>query len=516
MPRWMAFFLFTLMSLLSVRADMHSYQEGANLGKQNVESAKPQENLFSKNGVNEKPVETASEKAERAGLGPKVIESSNKASFRWHNNDPSLDLANEVIEDPNLGISGSFENVDHGRSDLKTCIEPLEPYSVSCRETLVIDDFKYTPAKYSNYWCTSGNHRPDNPNCKSKKYYSPARKYQNEKVEIVKSTWKSDCEPLKTLGNEGYCKVISRRCIDDKPQLMEVAPGVVHEVTQTCWTYETTYSCAGISQHDTCKDLRERGCVQKSSKAHRQVGKYVVEYEQTMECNPHRAKLKSSKDDALKPFCLDGACTKVEWAPNEDMAEALSKIAMLSEVSKNMDSQNMQIFQGGKEACREAVAGFRSCCGSGKGWGKSFGHGCNEHEKKLAIWRDENKCHEVGTYCSQREKITGICLEKKTSFCCFPTKMAALVQKAGHEQLGKGWGDAEHPNCAGLSLDDITKIDFNKIDLTPLLHEQYAKTMKEPDLKNVGNQMKQSIENRLPQKSLSTPKNTFKEGRNDF
>jgi hypothetical protein len=127
--------------------------------------------------------------------------------------------------------------------------------------------------------------------------------------------------------------------------------------------------------------------------------------------------------------------------------------------------------------CSKATMSFQDCCGSG-GWGRSVGLGqnCSESEKNLKKERSANKCVRVGTYCSDKQAVTNICLTKKTSFCCFGSKLSKLLQEQGRAQLGIGWGDAEHPDCRPMTIDEIKRIDFSRIDFSVLYEEIRAKT----------------------------------------
>ena len=55
---------------------------------------------------------------------------------------------------------------------------------------------------------------------------------------------------------------------------------------------------------------------------------------------------------------------------------------------------------------------------------------------------------------------------KKTSFCCFGSKLAKIVHEQGRAQISIGWGDAEHPDCRPLTVKELQKIEilFNKVE----------------------------------------------------
>ena len=122
---------------------------------------------------------------------------------------------------------------------------------------------------------------------------------------------------------------------------------------------------------------------------------------------------------------------------------------------------------------------FKDCCKL-SGWGKNLGLvGCNAEEKQLAENRQKGLCVEVGTYCAERIPITGICLRKKTNFCCFQSKLTKALQQQGRGQLGMDFGTPECPDCRGLTVDELSRIDFSKLDLTEAFSDLQPK-LKDP------------------------------------
>lgn len=89
---------------------------------------------------------------------------------------------------------------------------------------------------------------------------------------------------------------------------------------------------------------------------------------------------------------------------------------------------------------------------------------CNEEEMNLAKLQSKNLCHYVGQYCSSKIMVLGQqvgCNETTDSYCCYNGLLAKAIQEGAHEQLGLSWGSAENPNCSGLSIDQITNLDFS-------------------------------------------------------
>lgn len=171
----------------------------------------------------------------------------------------------------------------------------------------------------------------------------------------------------------------------------------------------------------------------------------------------------------------------------------LLNIQEASQISlQNNSDGNFKIFSGTPYTCSRNCVNFKDCCGGMNGWGvKLHLAGCKPEEKQLADMRQKNLCHQVGTtYCAK--KVMGKCLKKKTSFCCFGTKFAKLLQEQGRPQLGLDWGTKECPNCRALTIEELTKMDLSKMDFRELF-DDVMKKYKQPDLNNLREVTKKQI-----------------------
>ncbi len=105
---------------------------------------------------------------------------------------------------------------------------------------------------------------------------------------------------------------------------------------------------------------------------------------------------------------------------------------------------------------------------------------CEQAEQVLALKRDNRLCHGVGSYCSVKVPILGICIETTQSYCCFNSRLARILNEQGRAQLGRGWGGAQSPDCRGFTLAQLQSLDFARMDLS----EFYAEIA--PNLPDVG------------------------------
>ena len=55
--------------------------------------------------------------------------------------------------------------------------------------------------------------------------------------------------------------------------------------------------------------------------------------------------------------------------------------------------------------------------------------------------------------------------------------MARLIQQSGRPQVGRGWGSPETPDCNGLSAEELSRMDFTKIDFSELFEEIRSQTV---------------------------------------
>lgn len=251
-----------------------------------------------------------------------------------------------------------------------------------------------------------------------------------------------------------------------------------------------TYSCSHPSKDD-CGSLRARGCVQVNSACKQSIGNTCIVYTQTYQCKGKKTTHETIAGGAT-PFCLDGACRDQGFDANDEMMQSLAQLSIFKELQGQL--WNGTLFKGSDNRCSKCTLSFKDCCGSGKGWGVDLGlSGCSADEKALRLKRQKGLCHFVGTYCSKREKITKICLQKKSSYCCFGSKLLKAFHTQGRPQIGMGWGNAEEPLCRGFTIDEIQRIDFSKLDLREAF-EDLMQNFKPGKIDNISQKINERLE----------------------
>ncbi|MBX9621606.1 MAG: conjugal transfer protein TraN [Alphaproteobacteria bacterium] len=287
--------------------------------------------------------------------------------------------------------------------------------------------------------------------------YQPIIKitYEEESYEILPEKWVSNCENLEERVDQGLCHYDTKECTQGpQTRIIEGIP-----ITKECWEEKLTYAC-DFPTKDNCSPLRARGCVQINSVCKQSVGNTCVAYTQTYQCkgaNKNSYQIRGGNT----PFCLDGSCRDQSFEANNEMMASIAQLSLL----KDMQGKINSIFEGKRHKCSKRILKFKDCCGSGKGWGKSLGlGGCSANEKLLQVKRQSRLCHYVGTYCAK--KRLGVCIKKKSSFCCFGSKLLKAFHEQGRRQINLGWGSPKEPLCRGFTISEIQRIDFSKLDLS--------------------------------------------------
>lgn len=163
-------------------------------------------------------------------------------------------------------------------------------------------------------------------------------------------------------------------------------------------------------------------------------------------------------------FCMDGNCTDKSYTQSGSFNDAMS--ALNAEADAESYQNPDSIFNGKSESCHKSVAGYNDCC-KDSGWGQdiNLAH-CSEEEKKLGEMKEKGLTVYVGEYCSHKT-VFGVCTEHKKSYCAFQSTLARIVQTDGRQkQLGIGFGSSKHPNCRGLTAEELQQVDFAYVDFS--------------------------------------------------
>lgn len=308
------------------------------------------------------------------------------------------------------------------------------------------------------------------------------------------------------------CVDVLGKCLDNEK--VKIVEGVA--VERDCWKYEYIKKCNNVPSKDNCAfvqqdDFRFIGdtCIAKTKIGNKifclNVRKIFAKTIYQKNQIDH-SKIIMDPDDQgavkhlmCKAFCLDGNCDAVHKAKhqnNDEIAEAIAQLEMLSGIKKGMvDANNMKfdIFGGSPLHCHDKTAAHSNCCKE-SGLLKSMGLvRCSEQAKKLASEVRKKRCKFLGKYCAKRDKITKICWRETYTYCCYPTILAKTIRLAAESQLSKGLGSAKHPQCGGLDIKDIEALDFGLIDFQEFFNFEVQPMMRGYDSQDNENLVKRTF-----------------------
>ncbi|EDR6890904.1 type-F conjugative transfer system mating-pair stabilization protein TraN [Salmonella enterica subsp. enterica] len=270
-------------------------------------------------------------------------------------------------------------------------------------------------------------------------------------------------------------------------------------LTEACWAYRDKYvtqsadngTCQAYVDNPACT-LAARQCAFYSGE-----GTCLHEYA-TYSCESKTAgKVMICGGDV---FCLDGECDKAQSGKSNDFGEAVSQLAALAAAGKDVAALNgidVRAFTGQAKFCKKTAAGYSNCC-KDSGWGQDIGLAkCSSDEKALAKAKTNKLTVSVGEFCSK--KVLGVCLEKKRSYCQFDSKLAQIVQQQGRNgQLHISFGSSKHPDCRGITVDELQQIKFDQLDFTNF-YEDLMNNQKIPDSGALTEKVKEQIADQLKQ-----------------
>lgn len=306
------------------------------------------------------------------------------------------------------------------------------------------------------------------------KSYRIQYSYQDEKEEKVPEVFtENGCEATEDLAQQGYYRLHSSRCLDNNnPRLYEDIP-----VSQPCWREHRVYHATKTGKGD-CEPLRQRGYEQISSEFNAGIGL------QTYRCTKTTPTALSAPGP--RPFCLTGDCEDMSDGDDMDFDQAMSQMAVLDELGKQVGQPH--IFSGKSHSCKDTK--FKHCCFKNSGIAIRVGISqCSSGERDLAAKRGKGTCVYIGSKPIKQALVT---IGKRKIFCCFPSKLLRVFQEQGRSQLGLRWGSAKHPQCRGLSLDEIQRIDFEQMDFSEAFDEIQVR-LSHINILKAQNQLKQRL-----------------------
>ena len=157
-------------------------------------------------------------------------------------------------------------------------------------------------------------------------------------------------------------------------------------------------------------------------------------------------------------WCVGSTCDSVSSESNTGFVGVSTRLNMVLEMGgEEFDRNNLRFFAGRRRACTIKYAGLANCC---KNSGLLVGlANCSRSEIELARERHAGNMHYLGRRCSRR--VFGVCIRRERVWCVFGSKLGRILHEQARPQLGLGWS-----SCAGFTVDEIQRIDFEVVDLS--------------------------------------------------
>lgn len=356
----------------------------------------------------------------------------------------------------------------------------------------------------------------------------------------VETNYQCSCQQqeISSCNVSNTCKVVSETCTDSAPRNIN---GVI---VNGCWKSQKTYSCEqGGTTLSDCQQFVNKGCEQIGSvcTAKDSNGK-CLSYSQTYRCEKTPARTEN-QTICVQANCIDGKCYQESNEPDTDFGQAVAMMEVAREagVYGEVDAtKTMKVFNGEGGTCTvKLLAGHNimSCCkeikvnvdkasnnSTNSKQSQAMGNNpdqpaqqtegstyqyddlynddsktmtslqgdltlgwleCTEEERGLAVKRGGSLCSHAKTWCSKSLPLIG-CTEESRSYCCFKSILAKIINREGRKQLGLSL-----ETCEGISVEQLQKLDFSKIDMTEFTESVVPKNI---DLGDRAEKIKQRVE----------------------
>lgn len=295
------------------------------------------------------------------------------------------------------------------------------------------------------------------------------------------------------LAADNSCQQDTETCTDSDP-VTRIVDGIA--VTQPCWAWSRSYTCAQFTQAQDCQTLESTpGCslVREDCLS----GEPCKTWERVYDCPvPDQPADTSQFICDGDVYCIDGSCETIEREANDEFKDAVVALNAMDQARREFDPDTLTLFKGTRNTCSSKVFGVLNCC-KGKGFPLIPGIqllvalGCSREEMLLHQRDAQGLCAYVGTYCS--DSFLGVCLTKKKVYCCFESKLSRILQEQGRQQLNKPWGKPKTEQCLGFTIDEFSRLDLSKMDFSEV-YAEFTDAARLPDELQAATEIQQKIE----------------------
>jgi conjugal transfer mating pair stabilization protein TraN len=278
---------------------------------------------------------------------------------------------------------------------------------------------------------------------------------------VPRVEWSESCPFSKSEG-----AMTGSQCVEPGGTRTVVVEGKPYSIHQDCWKWQDTYLTQTETEGTCGEYMQDSACTVTRSQCADTVEGFCVSQEVTYSCE--RKKTGNGQICGGEFFCTDGSCAQGQTGTSNMFGQAVSALAAVAAAGEDvaeLNGENVRAFTGEAQHCKKMAVGFNNCC-KDSGWGQDVGlSSCSSDEKALGKAKEKKLTVYVGEYCSK--KVLGVCLEKKRGYCQFDSKLARIVQEQGRRgQLGVSFGSGSSPDCRGITVDELQRLDFGVMNFS--------------------------------------------------
>ncbi|MFJ3458619.1 type-F conjugative transfer system mating-pair stabilization protein TraN [Scandinavium goeteborgense] len=278
---------------------------------------------------------------------------------------------------------------------------------------------------------------------------------------VPRVEWSESCPFSKSEG-----AMTGSQCVEPGGTRTVVVEGKPYSIHQDCWKWQDTYLTQTETEGTCGEYMQDSACTVTRSQCADTVEGFCVSQQVTYSCE--RKKTGNGQICGGEFFCTDGSCAQGQTGTSNMFGQAVSALAAVAAAGEDvaeLNGENVRAFTGEAQHCKKMAVGFNNCC-KDSGWGQDVGlSSCSSDEKALGKAKEKKLTVYVGEYCSK--KVLGVCLEKKRGHCQFDSKLARIVQEQGRRgQLGVSFGSGSSPDCRGVTVDELQRLDFGVMNFS--------------------------------------------------
>jgi len=295
------------------------------------------------------------------------------------------------------------------------------------------------------------------------------------------------------------------------------------QVHKSCWEYSYPKTCNypsknNCSSYAHCYLVAFRECLLTDSLGNcvNQLKEYSCKRWELGFVNKEKVRYGKEEKEGVEQLvckgipCIDGHCVDKSYNSNNEMMDSVSRLYAISEM-KGVTDLNFKLFAGYAAHCSKKPTDYSNCCklnGGANNWGHNLGARCSKDEQTLIEQRKKNLCVYVG------KSTSGSVLKiNKHHWCCFGNILNKVLQVEGRKQLGMSFGSGGNTDCRGLTLEELLRLDFDKMDFTEF-EAEILKKMKLPKDNDLQERIRGSMPNVQKPKDELTASENMRDGIN--